>query len=146
MKNLTSGDSLGFALFLGGVSAFYKLTLCLLRRFNPSNEKYNAALAGFIASFACLFDKNISRRQGIVFYLSARVFETSLKLMDSHKIMDEPKDWGLYFSLFCSALFIYQLWCEQDTALDSVIKIMDKFGNISNNDRGIMLILHKAPW
>ena len=146
LKNAKSGDSLGFALFLSGLTALFKITLCFTRRINRTHDHYNAAIAGVICSLAWIADRNVSRRQGIIFYLSARIFESALKLMDNHKVMDEPKEWGFYAMYAWSILFIYQIWCERDTALKSVLKTADKFGWLGKNEMTFIHILHNVSF
>ncbi|CAI2375353.1 unnamed protein product [Moneuplotes crassus] len=146
LQNMVSKDCLSFAMFLASVAALYKSSLCLTRRFNRTHDKYNAAIAGAISSFACLADKNVSRRQAIVFYLSSRVLESFFKLMDNHHVMAEPKEWGFYVMAVGAGLFGYQVWCERDTALKSALKTMDKFAALKKNDIGYMQILHKVSY
>mmetsp|Transcript_1239 Transcript_1239/g.1378 ORF Transcript_1239/g.1378 Transcript_1239/m.1378 type:complete len:229 (-) Transcript_1239:108-794(-) len=142
LQKAKSRDTIGFALFLAGISSIYKLVLCLMRRFNSTHDKLNAAVAGFISSFACLADRNISRRQGIIFYIASRVFENFLKLLDNHKVMEEPKEWGFYLLFIASVFFSYQLYCERDTAVKLILNNMDKFSALKPNETAYVKILH----
>ena len=145
-KNIKSYDSLGFALFLAGLSGIFKIALCIARRFNSVDQKYNAILAGILSSLAWLADRNTSRRQAVIFYLSSRVLQSSLKLLDSHKVMKEPKEFGFYIMAIGSGFFAYQFWCEKDTAIKSLLKTCDKFGFMSANDRIYADIFHKTAY
>ena len=146
LKNLTSKDSMSFALFLGSVSFLFKAGLCFTRRFNRTHDKYNAVAAGLIWSIAALADRNISRRQQIIFYLASRVLESTIKLLDRHDVVRERKDWGFWVMYFGGGLFAYQLWCEKDTAIKSAIKTFDQFACLSTNDKVLAEILHKRPY
>ena len=144
-RNIKPLDTLHFSLFLGMICFLYKSTLCTTRRFNRTHDKYNALVAGLICSLAAFFDNSAGRRQTIILYILSRSFESFLKLLDSKKIMDEPKDWSFYVMVIGAIMFTYTFYCENEITIPSVLQTFKKFSCLKPNERLMLGIYEKVP-
>ena len=140
-----SADTLQFSMFLGMVCFLFKTTLCTMRRFNRSHDNYNALIAGIICSLAAFVDNSAGRRQTIILYLFSRSFESLLKLLDSKKIMAEPKDWNFYMLVIQTMMFSYTFYCEKDIVLPIVSKNLSRFECLKPNENIMFRIYEKVP-
>ena len=144
IKNLISKDSFYFSSFLAMICFLYKLSLWIMRRLDVTSGKYNAVVAGLIASLAAFWDKNHRRRELFILYLFSRTVESFFKVMDSHKFLDEPKEWGFYVFLWGSVFYPYIYFWEIDASIPDQKKIYDMWSAAKPNEDIIRTIFWRV--
>ena len=91
LRNLTSRksnkDNIRFALFMALMNFTYKFVICVMRRFQISDQ-INAPVAGFLAGLMSYLDVP-KRRQFLTCILLSRFFDTSIMMSRDRDIVPE---------------------------------------------------------
>jgi hypothetical protein len=76
-------------------NSFYKLILCLSRRFITQNDKFNAPVAGFLSALSLVVEPK-SRRQLVAVLMMSRFFDASITAAEQKEIIPKIPNKGIY--------------------------------------------------
>ena len=116
LAHLKSPDSIRFGLFTGLMVAISKAVLYFLRRLTKLDNKKISIIAGVICSVAAIMDPDDFRRKLIIFYTTARALETTMNLINEHKVAKVPENWGWLVYLFSTPFLVFLMYFEPDLA------------------------------
>ena len=125
-------DSMRFALFLGFLNSVYKGTLCTMRRI-CSDDRINAAIAGFISSFALLIDDK-KRRVFFALVLFSRCLDIIINMLEKRGVLKKIN----YFDVFAwCVMACFNKYCmsyEPECLNKGFRNFYLKAANMSKND------------
>jgi hypothetical protein len=87
-------DSMRFALFLGFLNSVYKGTLCTMRRI-CKDDRINAAIAGFVSSFAIMIDDKKRRIFFVLVFLS-RCIDVVINMLEKRGIIKKINNFEVF--------------------------------------------------
>ncbi|CAI2377041.1 unnamed protein product [Moneuplotes crassus] len=142
-RNIVSWDTARFAGFIGLLPTLFKVTLCTLRKIRKKDDKLNSIIASFVCSLSAILDSSDDRRKLLIYYVFARAFESSLKIIDDHQIASVPKNWGLIIYILMTNMLSYWIYFEWKVVPKTLFNIVSKRTGIKPNDRVLLEVIYR---
>lgn len=126
LQSLVSRSTIWFALFTGTMSLVYKTTLWILRRVRKKDDKYNTIVASVLSSLALLVETDPFVRKLVCYYTFARSIDSFMRTLDSNKVVNVPKNWGLILYTLELTFFLVMYALHPDVVGQKIMKLFTK--------------------
>lgn len=118
IDSLISKDTVRFAAFFGFFIGGYKGLNCILRKVREKEDRWNAFIAGGVASLAMLLDEK-HRRTAVALYMLARALQCFWFALEKREVVPQLKHGDTLLMGICNIQIIYAFLCEPDTLAPS---------------------------
>jgi hypothetical protein len=135
LGHLLSMDTIKFMAFTGSLTAIFKFFLCFFRTFRNKDEKWHAAVAGFISGLTLIID--IPRRRNFIStFIYIRVVDLVMSLLDQNNIVHKVKHGEVYVFYVIATFLVYMFYYEYEGFPQGAQKIfLHAWGDYKNDHR-----------